>query len=212
MLLWKRLSRCDEDVISMNFTAIDFETANNSKSSACALGAVKVENGVITERKEWLIRPEPFEVGYYQFRVHGLSAELLEEQPTFDQVWPEIKPYLENTTLVAHNGKFDFGVLSTVLELYGIPPIRYASLCSLELSKKIWKEEPGYGLNTLATNKLNHRFNHHNAMEDAEVSALLLLRMAEEIGTNDVYEIMASYTPSRPRFYKKRKFPKGGNP
>jgi DNA polymerase-3 subunit epsilon len=82
----------------MNFTAIDFETANNSRSSACALGAVKVENGVITERKEWLIRPEPFEVGYYQFRVHGLSAELLEEQPTFDQVWPEIKPYLENTT------------------------------------------------------------------------------------------------------------------
>jgi DNA polymerase-3 subunit epsilon len=43
----------------MNFTAIDFETANNSRSSACALGAVKVENGVITERKEWLIRPEP---------------------------------------------------------------------------------------------------------------------------------------------------------
>ncbi|WP_044171233.1 3'-5' exonuclease [Flectobacillus major] len=189
----------------MNFTAIDFETANNYRSSACALGAVRVENGVIVEKKEWLIRPTPFEVGYYQFRVHGLSAELLEEQPTFDVVWHEIKPMLDNTTLVAHNGKFDFSVLQTVMSHYEIPKIPFSTLCSLELSRKVWVGEPGYGLNTLATNKLNHQFNHHNAMEDAEVSALLLLRLAEDLGANTIEELVENFTSNRSNQSKRHK-------
>ncbi len=40
----------------MTFTVIDFETANSKRASACALGIVKVEGGVITEKASWLIR------------------------------------------------------------------------------------------------------------------------------------------------------------
>ena len=42
-----------------NFTAFDFETANYKRSSACAIGLVKVENGVIVEEKSFLIKPQP---------------------------------------------------------------------------------------------------------------------------------------------------------
>ncbi len=193
----------------MNFTAIDFETANNLRSSACALGVVQVIDGKIVAKKEWLIRPMPFEVGYYQFRVHGLSAQLLEEKPTFDEVWSEIKPFLADTTLVAHNGKFDFGVLQAVMQQYEIPKIRFSTLCSLESAKKIWKGEPGYGLNTLATNKLNHQFNHHNAMEDAEVSALIVLKLAEELNVSSITELMKRINyiaQSMPKKQKKNRF------
>ena len=42
-----------------DFTAIDFETANNEKSSVCSIGIVIVRNGEIVEKFYSLIKPEP---------------------------------------------------------------------------------------------------------------------------------------------------------
>ena len=45
----------------MDFVAIDFETATSNYTSVCSLGICVVENNKITDRKEILIKPEPFE-------------------------------------------------------------------------------------------------------------------------------------------------------
>ena len=45
----------------MNFTAIDFETATKERTSVCSLGLCVVENNKVTERKEILVKPDPFE-------------------------------------------------------------------------------------------------------------------------------------------------------
>lgn len=65
--------------MSIKFVAIDFETANTRRNSACALGMVLYDNGVYT-RKSWLIKPEPMVFGYeYDFgSTTDLTISVLE--------------------------------------------------------------------------------------------------------------------------------------
>src|SRR5690606_8511215 len=50
---------CDDAHVPVDFTAIDFETANSSGASACSVGLVKVRDGRVVDRVHWYIRP-PF--------------------------------------------------------------------------------------------------------------------------------------------------------
>ena len=52
----------------MDFVAIDFETATSNYTSVCSLGICVVENNKITDRKEILIKPEPFEFNDYNIK------------------------------------------------------------------------------------------------------------------------------------------------
>jgi DNA polymerase-3 subunit epsilon len=78
-----------------NFTAIDFETANEQPSSVCSVGVVVVRNGEISDTIYRLIKPEP---EYYLFRntrIHGLSMRDTEDAKVFSHVWKEIMPGIE---------------------------------------------------------------------------------------------------------------------
>lgn len=173
----------------MNYTAIDFETANNFRKSACSLGLVKVENGQIVDRKHWLIKPTPLEVGFMQYRVHGIKLDMLVDQPDFKELWHEIKPYLENQVLVAHNGRFDFNVLAHLLNHYELEDIPISTYCTLDLSKIVWPDELTYNLASLVEAKLAIDFFHHNALEDAEVCALLFQKIIQEVGIKSLHEV-----------------------
>ena len=183
----------------INFIAIDFETANNYRRSACALGLVKVENGEIVEKREWLIKPTPFEMGYYQNQVHHINLNELQNEPTFDIIWDEVKLYLQNQVVVAHNGSFDFSVLNNLCSHYNLSPISYNPICSLQLSRNVWSGELAYGLSSLVNSKLkNYSFNHHNALDDAEACSYLFLKLIEELQINNINDLSDYYySPSR---------------
>lgn len=174
-----------EKIPGLNFTAIDFETANNERSSACALGIVKVVDGQIHDARQWFIRPEPLEVGFYQFRVHGISLKALENQPTFPELWSEIRPLLENELLVAHNLSFDLGILRYSCRHFGMTYQPGKAFCTLRAAKANWKNEASYSLSKLAA-RLGHTFKHHDALEDALACALLAREMAVENQVNDI--------------------------
>ena len=184
----------------MNFVAIDFETANNFKGSACALGLVRVENGDIVERKEWLIKPTPFEMGFYQNQVHKIELKDLVDKPTFKEIWYELKPLLENQIVIAHNASFDFGVLNSVCAHYNLQTAQFTPMCSIALSRMAWQGEMGYGLSYLVASKLeNYTFNHHNALEDAEACAHLVLKVLEELSLASIEEIHQYRTSNQHR-------------
>lgn len=177
-------------VKTLNYTAIDFETANNFRRSACSLGLVKVENGEIVERKYWLIKPTPFELGYYQYNIHGISLDSLIDKPDFSELLPEIKPYLENQLVIAHNGSsFDFSVLNHLFSHYELKPFPIKTYCTLELSRLVWSSETSFNLELLAFKKLNHTFKHHDALADAEACALLFEKILEEAGISTEEEL-----------------------
>lgn len=59
-----------------NFAAIDFETANEQRTSVCSVGVVIVRNGEIADSYYSLIRPEPEYYTYWNTRVHGLTLAI----------------------------------------------------------------------------------------------------------------------------------------
>jgi len=168
----------------MTFTAIDFETAH--AQFPCEIGLCRVENGLITESKSWLIKPACFPyMNPWNERVHGISSADLVHAQTFEELWPEISPYLTDQFVVAHNAAFDMGVLRASLAYYdmAVPWIEY--FCSVSLSRKVWKELPSHSLGAMCEYH-NIRFNHHRAGEDARACALITLAAFEIVGETSV--------------------------
>ena len=97
-----------------DFAAIDFETANNERTSVCSVGVVIVRNGEIVDSFYSLIQPEPNYYNYWCSQVHGLTREDTEDAPVFPKVWKQIEPLIEGLPLVAHNKAFDESCLKAV--------------------------------------------------------------------------------------------------
>ena len=86
-----------------DFAAIDFETANYSRSSVCSVGVVIVRGGEVVDRYYSLIKPVPEYYNYRCTQVHGLTAADTDDAPEFPEVWAQIEPLIEGLPLVAHN-------------------------------------------------------------------------------------------------------------
>lgn len=102
-----------------DFLAIDFETANTSGDSACALALVKVSDGEIVHEEFHLIRPPS---SHFQFtHIHGLTWEDVAGARDFGGVWEEIDRQFDDVDFVAaHNAPFDRGVLKACCDTYGL--------------------------------------------------------------------------------------------
>ena len=66
-----------------NFAAIDFETANEQRTSVCSVGVVIVRDGEFTDSFYSLIRPEPEYYSYWNTRVHGLTLADTAQAPVY---------------------------------------------------------------------------------------------------------------------------------
>tara|TARA_R110002124_G_scaffold60626_5_gene166216 strand:- start:509 stop:1987 length:1479 start_codon:yes stop_codon:yes gene_type:complete len=177
----------------LDFTAIDFETANRQRKSACSLGLVVVRNGVIVEKKYWLIKPEPFEVDFYNQKVHGISISMLQDKLTFNKLWPEIEPYLADQLIVAHNAKFDLDVLSKTLGHYGISFFPKNYYCTLLASERFFQGNSSAKLNEVAR-YFELELNHHEALSDAVASAEIAIRLMSDINLEVSEQIKVNAT------------------
>jgi len=101
---------------TLNFTALDFETATPEHNSICQVGLVVVKNGIITRKFSSLIQPPKNEYLYYNIKVHGIESFMTITEPTFAEIWPEISKYIENQHIVCHNTDFDLLNLEKALE------------------------------------------------------------------------------------------------
>lgn len=104
----------------MTFTAIDFETATCNRNSACAVGIITVQNGIITDEYHALIHPPNNEYDWHNIQVHGITESDTKNEPTFDIIYPEIKKRLQGKIVVAHNESFDRSVLQKSMAENGL--------------------------------------------------------------------------------------------
>ena len=165
----------------LNFVALDFETANESKNSAISLAVVTVEDGRITKRGYSLIKPPVMQFNQEFIGIHGIQPEEVLNKPTFDQLWPAIyNNHLKGKLLVAHNAKFDIDVLRATLDHYNIewPDLEYT--CTVRITRKVWPDLVNHKLNTLG-GFLGIKFNHHNALDDSEVCAKVAIAAAKGV-------------------------------
>lgn len=163
----------------LDFTAIDFETANYHRTSACSIGLAKVRDGKIVQTEHFLIYPHPdFFVPRF-IDIHGIAYADVRNAPTFAELWPELLPFFENETIAAHNAQFDMGVLLACLEYYGLERPDLDVLCSLRLSRAAYPGLPSHALNNVCQ-YLDLPLNHHRADSDAEGCAGIILDVAKK--------------------------------
>ena len=113
-----------------DFAAIDFETANNERTSVCSVGVVIVRDGEIVDTFYSLIQPEPNYYNYWCTQVHGLTRRDTENAPVFPEVWKQIEPLIEGLPLVAHNKAFDESCLKAVFRCYQMDYPDYEFYCT----------------------------------------------------------------------------------
>lgn len=157
-----------------NFVAVDVETANENPSSICAIGAVKVVDGVVADKRYSLVCPEPNYYKYFCSRVHGLSDSDTWNAPSFGTLWKEWQPWLEGFTLVAHNAQFDSKCIASACRVYGLDePADW--LCTLAEARRTVPRGmcPSKSLDSLCEFFGIPLLQHHNALDDALAAAKL---------------------------------------
>ena len=159
-----------------DFAAIDFETANNERTSVCSVGLVVIRNGKIADRFYSLIHPEPDYYTYWNTRVHGLTQADTNHAPIFPEVWRKVEPLIVDLPLVAHNKAFDESCLKAVFHCYQMDYPDYSFYCTLALSRRVWPQGH-HNLDIIAARCGYDLTNHHHALADAEACAAIALQI-----------------------------------
>ena len=177
----------------MDFTAIDFETANSSSASACSVGMVKVRDGRMVDSAYWLIKPP---LGYDEFwewntRIHGLVAADVVDAMLWTEQLPDLVAFAEGDILVAHNAGFDMGVISKACEATFVDTPAFEYACSLQVARKTYSLD-SYRLPVAAMAAGFEDFQHHNALADAQACAAIMIHAAKRHDASDVAELLAA--------------------
>lgn len=174
----------------LDFTAIDFETANSSMASACSVGLVKVRDGQVVDRIGWFIRPP---AGHDHFidwntRIHGITADMVLDAPTWLEQMPDLLAFTGDDHLVAHNAGFDMGVIKAACAATGFATPLYSYFCSLQIARTTYTLD-SYKLPSVASAAGFADFPHHDAVADAEACAAIIIHAADRYGAIDVLEL-----------------------
>lgn len=180
----------------MDVVAIDFETANSRADSACQLAAVVVRDSQIVSEHSWLIRPPRMYFSPRNIAIHGIRPQDVLQAPTIEQVWCELAAIVDGQILVAHNARFDIGVLVASLGAFDVACPALQFTCTRMLARAAWPGRSGYGLKPLG-NWLGVEFQHHDALEDARCCAHIALSVERLHTPGDLSQLEAHLQVTR---------------
>ncbi len=162
------------------FIAIDVETANFEPTSICAIGAVKVVDGEIVDKRYSLVCPEP---NYYSRRcteVHGLTDDDTHDAPSFGDIWKSWQDWFGENLFIAHNASFDSRCIRAACRAYCLDEPDNWACTLIESRRKISKELlPSKSLDALCDFFDITLENHHNALDDAIACAKLAIILGD---------------------------------
>lgn len=173
--------------MSLDFTAVDFETANGFRGSPCSIGLVRVRDGVEVDAHYATMRPPQ---GFDRFdpanvAVHGISAEQVADRPRFAELFAEISAFVGEDVLVAHNAAFDIEVFRSALEVSGMSSPGLSAWCTVQLSREVLALE-SHALPSAAAAAGHELRHHHHALDDARACAAVAVHIAARRGTDDL--------------------------
>ena len=177
--------------MGIEFTAIDFETANGFRGSPCSVGLSKVRDGKVVEEASWLMRPPE---GFDRFdprnvQIHGISADMVADKPRFGDVFPEMAGFIGGDLVVAHNAAFDLGVIRSALEVSELAGPAYDYACTVILSRRSYSLV-SYSLPFVAEAAGVPLRNHHDAVEDARACAGIMIDIAGRHQASSMAELL----------------------
>lgn len=120
-------------------------------------------------------------------KLTGITDEMVSDAPLFADVAQEVLDMTEDCIFVAHNIGFDYSMVKREFKRIGIA-FRRPNACTVQLSQRVFKNQPSYSLGNLTKNLGIELNNRHRAFGDAEATAFLLQKMIGEKGIDYVID------------------------
>lgn len=150
------------------FAIIDTETTGMRPGFArlTDIAIIRVEKGKVVRRFESLLNPGlPIPPSITRFT--GITDEMVQDAPSFDEVALQVKELLDGAVFVAHNVAFDYGFVKAEFARIGVP-FEAETLCSVQLSRTVYPKERGHSLDAVIARCNLSCENRHRAMPDAQ--------------------------------------------
>ena len=175
---------------SLDFTAIDFETANPARGSACAVGVAKVRDGAVIDSASWLIKPPKGLDDFHRMNVgiHGITPEHVADAPGWDRVFAEVMGFVGGDDLLAHNAPFDRSVLHQTCSAFDLDWPEATWYDTLPIARRLLTLG-SYSLPFVAAALELEELTHHEAHADAVQAARIAVALGDRAGAGSLPEL-----------------------
>ena len=199
----------DLPLSELTYTVFDTETTGLNPSQGdeiIQIGAARIVNGKLLRHEcfEQLVNPRR-SIPAATIPIHGISPDMVADQPDILEVLPTFHAYAQDTVLVAHNAAFDMRFLQLKEKVTGLrfdQPV----LDTLLLSALIHPNQDSHRLEAIA-----ERFNvtvigRHTAMGDAMVTAEVFLRLIPLLAEKGIHTLGQARTAAQQTYYARLKY------
>ena len=175
--------------LDSTFVVFDIETTGFSavNDRIIEIGAVKVENGMITEKFSEFVNPErpiPFEIE----KLTSINDRMVEDAPNISVILPKFMDFCGDSVLVAHNADFDTGFIRHNCEVLGLP-YDYTYVDTLGIARSFLEGLKNYKLDTVVEAMGCTLANHHRAVDDAGATADVFVRFLERFKKKNIRDL-----------------------
>ena len=171
------------------FVVFDLETTGFSpiKDKIIEIGAVKVENGKITDKFSTFVNPKvpiPFEIT----QLTSITDQMVLDAPTIETALPDFLAFVGDAPLVAHNASFDVSFIEQNCRYQDITP-DFTSVDTVAMARILLPTLSKYKLNIVANALHISLENHHRAVDDAGATAEIFVKFIEMLNDRDIYDL-----------------------
>ncbi|MBQ9512957.1 MAG: PHP domain-containing protein, partial [Lachnospiraceae bacterium] len=165
-----------DNTLDSTYVVFDLETTGFSPvhNKIIEIGAVKIENGIITDRFSEFVNPKvpiPFRIT----NLTSITDDMVQNADTIEEVLPRFTKFCEGAVLVGHNVTFDIGFINENCRRLSLDA-DYTTIDTVGLSRAFFPQQGNHRLETVAkTLKVNLGF-HHRAVDDADCTAQIFLK------------------------------------
>ena len=175
--------------LDSDFVVFDLETTGLSAitDTIIEIGAVKVQNGTIVDRFSTFVNPK-VPIPYRIEQLTSINDDMVMDAPVIEEILPKFMEFCRDCIMVAHNAEFDMGFISAACEKQGLP-CEFTVVDTVAMSRTLIPTIAKYKLDQVAKAlkiDLNH---HHRAVDDAECTAHIFLKLCERLKEQEVYDL-----------------------
>jgi DNA polymerase-3 subunit epsilon len=175
-----------------DFVILDLETTGTTPlhDRITEIALIRFENGMETDRWETLVNPG-ISIPPFISHLTGITNEMVRGAPPFEEIAPKLYSCIEGSVLAAHNVRFDHGFLKSEFKRLGAV-LRQKVMCTVKLSRKLYPQHRGHGLDAIMRRHGLTTHARHRAMGDVELVVAYLELAKRELGETRVVEAIAS--------------------
>ncbi|WP_156286433.1 PolC-type DNA polymerase III [Oceanivirga salmonicida] len=168
------------------YVVFDIETTgfNPYEDKIIEIGAVKIKNLEVIDTFSCFVNPERI-IPEKIKELTNISDEDVKDAQTIEKVMPEFLDFVKDTTLVAHNARFDVGFITEKCKQLDYKT-NFSYIDTIEWAKLTLKDQKRFNLDALCKRFNIANDDHHRALNDAEVTAKIFILLLNRISVMNV--------------------------